>query len=534
MATRTLPRSRGIKLDKRILVGVAVLALALAGTFLWRGSSKSTAAATTPSTVTVSRGTITQSVSGSGSVTADQSLDLAFQTTGVVKEVLVKVGASVQAGQTLATLDDRALQSAVTTAQANLASAQASLTQKQKGNATPEELASAQAALDSAQKAYDAKVAGPTPSELTAAQASVKSAQAAYDAAVQSVAAGDSTLRSLKASMDQAQITLQSAQAAYDRIAWRSDVGMSSEAATLQSATIAYEKAKAEYNAQLTTAGTDAQSKIESARSALVSAQKNLADLTPTAADIAAAKASLVSAQASLAKLTSAATDTDLIIAQASVTNAEQALKQAQINLEHATLKAPFAGVVTAVDVVPGSTASSTAVSLVNENALHVELKLSENNVTKAAVGQTVNLTSDAISGWKAEGTVSYVSASGTTSNGVVTYLVRVDFQNPDSKVKVGMTLNVDIIAAQKKDVLIVPQSAVLREGTGHIVQILGADGKKQNVTVETGLTDGTHTEIVKGLTEGQQIVALPSSTGTTTSSSNNNRPGGLGIPGLP
>ncbi len=463
-----------------IIGGVVLIVLLIGGAVLitnLRRASGVQAAGAAQSTVAVTRGTITQTVSGSGSITADQTLDLAFQTTGVVKEVKVKAGDTVKAGQVLATLDDSTLQSKLTEAQASLDSAKATLTQKQKGNATAQEIASAKAA--------------------------VVSAQAAYAAAVKDAAAGDSTLRSLKASLDEAQVTLQQKQAAYDKIAWRSDVGASTEAADLQTATIAYEKAKADYDAQLATSGPDSNSKI------------------------ASALATLQQAQASLAALTAPATETDISIQQAAVTQAEQALKQAQLNLEEATLNAPFDGVITEVDVVPGSSASSTAMTLVNTDPLHVELKLSESNVVQVATSQKVSLTSDALSDWKADGTVSYIAPSGTTSNGVVSYLVRVDFANTDSRIKVGMTLNVDITTVQKDNVLLLPTSAILTEGNSNVVQVAGPDGKIQNVQVQTGIGDGTHTEITSGVTEGQKILALPSA--TSSSSASTNRPGGPG-----
>ena len=194
-----------------VLIGVAIGAGALIA------NSRSTGAQATAklSTVAVTRGNLTQTVSGSGSVTANQTVDLAFQASGIVKEVKVQAGDTVKAGQTLATLDGRDLQSKVAAAQASLASAEATLSQKQKGNSTPAEIASAQAALDSAQKAYDKVTAGPAKSELASAQAAVASGQAAYAAALKDNEAGDSTLRSLKATLDQANVTLQQAQAAY-------------------------------------------------------------------------------------------------------------------------------------------------------------------------------------------------------------------------------------------------------------------------------------------------------------------------------
>ena len=148
--------------------------------------------------------------------------------------------------------------------------------------------------------------------------------------------------------------------------------------------------------------------------------------------------------------------------------------------------------------------------TLVDRDPLHVELRLSENDVVQAALDQMVKLSIDSIPNWSTDGKVTYISPISSVSNGVVTYQVRVDFADTDPRVKVGMTSNVDIITAQKDNVLVVPNSALLPQGTGRVVQIVGADGKVQDVPVQIGITDGVQTEIVSGVTEGQQILALP------------------------
>ena len=150
-------------------------------------------------------------------------------------------------------------------------------------------------------------------------------------------------------------------------------------------------------------------------------------------------------------------------------------------------------------------------------------------------MGQKVSLTSDALSDWKTEGTVSYIAPSGTTSNGVVSYLVRVDFKDTDSRVRVAMTLNVDITTLEKDNVLLLPASAISTEGDNSYVQIVGPDGKPQDVQVQIGASDGTHTEITSGVAEGQKVVSLPTLPSSTSSSSrpNGGGPGG-GLFGMP
>ncbi len=468
MATSSLSRRRGLGLNWRVIMGMLLILLAIATAVLLATSARPSAAAA-PATITVTRGHIVGSVSGSGSITAEQALDLPFQTNGVVAAVLVEEGDEIMQGQVLAQLDDRALQSRVASAQASLDGAQARLLQLQKGNARPE--------------------------DLTSARAAITSAQAGYNAAVKDAQSGDSTLASLKASLDKAQVTVQQAQAAYDRIggATNPNIGLLPQSRDLQSATIEYQRVQADYQAQLVKSGPDAQARIQSAL------------------------ATLQQAQANLAKLTAPATDTDLAIQQAAVAQAEQSLKQAQLSLEDATLKAPFAGVVTSVDIVAGGTVNGgrAVMTLIDPHPLHVSLKLSENDVVRVRVGQPVTLTIDSLSNWRAQGQVSYIAPAAQSSNGVVTYAVRVTLNDGDPRVQVGMTANLNIVTADKDNVLLVPNSALLPKGSGRVVEVVGPDGKQIEVEVQTGITDGAQTEIVSGLSEGQKIIPLPGTSGT-------------------
>lgn len=524
MATTTTNKSK--KFNPWFIVGGIVIVAAIgAAIFIATMPPANAQAISKQSMVTVTRGSITGSVSGSGTINADQKLDLVFQTSGTVQDVLVNEGAVVTRDQPLAKLDTRDLESKVANAQANLAGAQARLKQAQQGNATPEQIAAAKASLESAQAHYDDVANGPTQAELAAAQADVNSTQAAYSAALKSASTSTSSLEASKAALEKAKNALNQAQAAYDRIGGASNpnIGLLPQSKDLQNATVDYQKALADYNTVSTTSGPDAQSKIASALSNLQAAKKRLADLDVTTDELASAKSNLEQAKSSLAKLTAPASETDIAIQQAAVQQAEQQLKQAQLNLDYATLKAPFGGVITQVNIVPGSSSNSIAMTLLDRDPLHVELKLSENDVVKAALDQTVQLSIDSIADWKKDGKVTFISPSSTVNNGVVTYAVRVDFSDNDPRVKVGMTSNVDIITQQKDNILLVPNSALLPNGNTRVVQIVGADGKAENVQVQTGISDGVKTEIVSGVTENQQIIALP---GTSTQ-----LPGG-GLPG--
>jgi len=184
--------------------------------------------------------------------------------------------------------------------------------------------------------------------------------------------------------------------------------------AAYQQAQIDYQQAKANYDSLADTAGSDANSKIQAAAAQLEQAKANLAKLTnpATAADLAAAQASIDQAKANLAKLTAPATETDIAIQEAAVTQAEAAVKQAELNLEQATLRAPFAGLVTDVSIVPGSqvNAATPAISLMDVSTMHVKMLLNENDVVRAKLGQPVQLSIDSLPDWQATGAVDYIA----------------------------------------------------------------------------------------------------------------------------
>ena len=74
------------------------------------------------------------------------------------------------------------------------------------------------------------------------------------------------------------------------------------------------------------------------------------------------------------------------------------------------------------------------------------------------------------------------------------------------------MTANVDITIEEKDNVLIVPNTALLPQGTGHVVEVVNSNNTTQKVPVEIGLSDGAQTEIISGINEGTTIIALPGS----------------------
>jgi HlyD family secretion protein len=519
------------------VIGIVVLAALL-------GACGATANNQTESdTTTVARGNITATVSGSGNISAARTVDLAFQTSGVVADILVDVGDSVTAGQDIAVLDTRDLTLQIASAQAALDSANARLAQVTKGNTRPTELTSAQAQLASAQAQLTsarerlAALRNPSASAISSADLRVTQAQTSLQ-----TTRDNSSATKTKAEIDLAKASesLIQAQSKYanarDNWQWVQDYGTDpttgrrigdSAINTYRDTFVAAESSvrtteQTVVQAQITlnNAREAEIANVTQAEQSLKDAQVQLNALrNPTSSDIAAAvatvgqnEAAVASAQASLDKIMVPGTETDVAIQQAAVTQAEQSLAQAKLRLDNATLKAPFAGVISTINIVVGQTTSGVAAQLIDRDPLRIELSLSENDIVQVAVGDTVDITIDAIRDWQQTGTITAIAPAANTTSGVVGYSARVDFSDNDPRLLVGMTANLTIVTDQRENVLIVPNSALLPKGTGRVVQIVGADGKPQEVDVTIGISDGIVSEVLSGLSEGQSIIATPTS----------------------
>jgi HlyD family secretion protein len=562
-------KERGIKPSRWLVAGIILIILAiLTGVVLsTRSSRQTTTAANT--TVVVGRGPIVASTSGSGSIAASQSLDLPFSANGTVADVLVKEGAHVTKGQVLAQLDTRDLALQVANAHIQLENAKLHLTQSTEGNITQEtkdaqeaqvrsaeaQLASAQAQLRSAQAQLSA-LRSPSANDIQAAEIAIHTAeldlQSVRDAKSVAKNRGQLDLDRAAQSLTQAQSSYSTAlqnwqyvqdtgndpinptkasgtktvanklndaqrQSYYDKLV-QAESSMHNAETAVQQSQLAFNQAQQDEVISI----QQAEAKLEDARRRLTALQnpsknditRQQASVDQAKASIAQAQAGLDQARANLAKLSAPDTTSNIELQQLSIATAEQSLQQAQLKLDQATLKAPFDSIVTTINIVPGSIVSSAqaAMSLIDRSTLHVDLTLNENDVAQVALGQHVDLTIDAIDDWKAQGTIDYIAPAAKEVNGVVTYGVRVALPDSDQRVKVGMTANLVIRTAAKDAVLLVPNSALLPKGAGRAVQVPNADGTTREVDVQIGLSDGTNTEIVSGLSEGDRVVSAPNS----------------------
>jgi HlyD family secretion protein len=184
----------------------------------------------------------------------------------------------------------------------------------------------------------------------------------------------------------------------------------------------------------------------------------------------------------------------------------------AQATLKAAQIAAPFGGIVTEADPLPGDqvTAGTTAFRLDDLSSLYVDVEVSEVDINSVSVGQQADLSFDAILNKSYHGEVVEVSNVGTTVNGIVNFTVTVQLTDPDSFVKPGMTAAVNIVVKELKDVVLVPNRAVRTANGNRVIYLL-----KNSVPVETTIQLGASSDTMSVLgggdiQEGDTIILNP------------------------
>jgi HlyD family secretion protein len=451
-------------------------------------------------TATVIQTTLFTSVDSTGSIMPEAELDLSFGTSGTVEEVKVAVGDQVKQGDVLATLDTTDLQLKVTQAEQSYLLQQ--LTYSETVQADPNDITIAEASYNSALASYNA-------------------ARQDYNNLADKEAVQCSSLTSAKASLERAQI-------AYDRIAndHQASQYLNGDWGPFQN---------------IVDGLTNAQSAYEQAV-----ANCNITRLGLNDSSLRSAEAQLQNAKANLDKLISPRSETQ-IQATAALEQARLSVEQAKRNLANATIVAPFDGVITAVNIVAGgSSGSSASISIADTSRLHVDVLVDETEIANVQVGQQAEITLDALDGITLAGTVANIDPSGTVSNGVVNYSVRVDLDPTDAALKLDMTANASLIGEKAENVLAVPTTAI-RSGramnqsnaqsgqtvtnTASSMVLVLKDGQPQPVPVTVGMTAGDLTEVSGDLQAGDEVLIV-----TTTSTNNTQQDfgppdGGMGGP---
>lgn len=393
----------------------------------------------------------TSGLGASGTIEA-RTVNVAAEVGGRVIEAKVEEGQKVTAGQTLAKLDDAALQAQYAQAKAAVQAAQANYDLLTAGP-TAEQVKQAEAALMIATASYSRTIGGGRDSDVAAAQAALNAASAAYNkvkggATAEDIAVVEANMRSAKAALDTAQF-------AYDN-AFRQNpaaIGASPTALALQQATNVYAAAKAQYDkvtkpadaAQLAAAYTQ----VESARAALEKVDGQARDF-----DIATAKAQIQQAQAALDALKIGPRQQQLDAAKAQIASAQAVVQGIEVQLKKSVITAPLDGVLLTRNIEQGEMASpgAAAFTIGRLDNLELVVYLAEEKFALVKQGQAANVHVDAYPGREFNATVlriadkaEFTPRNVSTADGRkdTVYAVTLSIANPDNALKAGMPADV-------------------------------------------------------------------------------------------
>ncbi|MDP9051318.1 MAG: efflux RND transporter periplasmic adaptor subunit [Acidobacteriota bacterium] len=205
--------------------------------------------------------------------------------------------------------------------------------------------------------------------------------------------------------------------------------------------------------------------------------------------------------------------------AKAQVMQSQASLKQLEDQLSYTTIVAPMDGVILSRDVEIGAAVSSilvlgsTATLVMTEgdiNQVYVQGKVDEADIAHVYMGQPARIKVESFRDRRFNGKVTKIAPLGVEKDNVTTFEVRVSIDNPGGELKANMTANAEILLDEHKGVLTVPENAVSYDAQKNAtVQVPDSKQKEgtRAVAVKVGLSNGSVTEILSGLKEGQQVV---------------------------
>ena len=517
---------------KKLFIGGGIMAaVVFAGLYFW-GSD-----ASTPQYMTarVERGNLRNTVTATGALQAVTTVQVGSQASGTISALYADFNSVVKKGQVVAQLDPSTSKAQVDQARANLEQARASL--------------------------VNARAA------VTNSRAGVSDAQArnlAAKSTVQNNAAGvsgaEANVAVLKAQQDDALSLLKQQESLLKAgvIAQRDyDVAMT-----------AYKTAEARYN--------QAVAQLNQAK--LVEQSSSSAGMAQSQAAVEQSQAQVQQSQAQVQQ------------AAAQVQQAQAALSLAEVNLSHTTITSPIDGIVVSRDVNVGQTVAAslsapTLFTIANDlTQMQVIANIDQADIGLVEQAKSVKFSVDAFPGKDFDGKIAEMRLNPTNVQNVVTYNVVINVENPEQKLKPGMTANLTITIDERNDVLKVPNSALrftpqdaTRQRTGNgnagggqsqsgqgqggqgqrrqrqqgdnaggsnfapssapvlpgqtrIVWVLGQNNQPERRRITVGLSDGASTEVSDGdLKEGDMVITGQQISGSGNAQNNQSRPPGFG-----
>jgi HlyD family secretion protein len=205
--------------------------------------------------------------------------------------------------------------------------------------------------------------------------------------------------------------------------------------------------------------------------------------------------------------------------AKAEVAQAQAAVDRAEEELNYATVRSPIGGMVLSRDVEIGSPVSSilnmgaaaTLVMVLGDiSQVYVRGKVDEADIGVVKLNQPSRIKVETFKDKIFDGKVTQISPLGVDKDNVVTFEVKVSINNPGKLLRANMTANAEIVLEEHKGALLVPESAVIYDNQRNASVEIPAPGQpkgRERKPVKVGVSNGSRTEVLEGLSEKQQII---------------------------
>jgi HlyD family secretion protein len=208
--------------------------------------------------------------------------------------------------------------------------------------------------------------------------------------------------------------------------------------------------------------------------------------------------------------------------AEAQVAQNQASLKSLEEQLSYTTLTAPIDGEVLSRDVEVGDAVSSILVlgstatlvmTIGDTRQVYVNGKVDEADIASVYLGQPARIRIESFKNKTFAGRVTRIAPLGVEKDNVTTFEVRVSIDNPNHEIKANMTANAEILNQEHKNALSVPEQALVYDSQKNaFVDVPDSHGKNglRRVAVKAGIANGSRTEILSGLSEGQTVYLQP------------------------
>jgi len=462
-------------------------------------------------TSTVDRSAVQQLVSVTGIVEAEQSAQLAFPTTGIVETVSVRQGDVVQAGDVLITLESRALQADRQDAFASLARAVASRDellagpQSESRDATAGTVAFKATTLETI-RATQADLVDNAYRTLLSTDLTAASDDASEEA-IAPIVSGTYTCEA------EGRYTLETyASAAASGYSFRLS-GLESGTYTVSSdqpVRIGDCGIQVLFNANSRYGNTTWTIDVPNQESARYITNRNAYTLAQTqaASAITIAEQDLALSETNAASTNAPARSESIARANADIASANARIARVDAQIADRTIRAPFAGTITTINVLPGeSVGTSPVLTLLAATDFELTARIPEIDIGKLAIGQAVRTVFDAQPEQELIGVIEFISLQATIIDGVAYYDAIISLDETPTWMRSGLNADIDIVIIETTDTARIPSRFITQsDGVSQVRTLVGE--LVSTSTIEVILTGNDGFSAITGINEGDIVVA--------------------------